>query len=51
MAVDPATSLNSTVTVLRTSADGAAASGVPQNPHNRKRGGFSSPQAGQMSTL
>ena len=38
------------MTVFRTSCGGrAAASGVPQKPHSRKRSGFSSPQLGQTA--
>src|SRR6266576_2245872 len=51
-AVDPSRSEKTIVTVLRTSCTGTGAeSGVPQNPHRRKRSGFSSPQFGQISTL
>src|SRR5919199_6442304 len=49
--VEPFRSEKTIVTVLRTSCDGTAgASGVPQNPHRRKRSGFSSPQLGQVCT-
>ena len=46
-AVEPVTSVNRIVTVLRVSRAGVAGvSSVPQNPHKRKRAGFSSPHAG-----
>jgi hypothetical protein len=40
------------VTVFRRPSGGAAAvaSGAPQNPHSRKRSGFSSPQEEQIAT-
>ena len=48
--VDPCRSLNTIVTVRRSSrASTVAASGVPQNPHRRKRSGFDSPQFGQTT--
>jgi hypothetical protein len=48
--VDPARSLNTTVTTLRVSRPpAAAASGVPQLRQNLARAGFSSPQAAQAT--
>src|SRR5581483_4831337 len=50
--VEPFRSEKTIVTVLRTSRAGSgAASGVPQNPHRRKRSGFSSPHAGQTAIV
>ncbi len=50
-AVEPVTSVNRMVTVLRVSRAGDdGASSVPQKPHSRKRSGFSSPHAGQRIT-
>jgi hypothetical protein len=47
--VDPFRSQKRIETSLRTSCAGAAAcSGVPQNPHSRNFGGFSSPQFVQV---
>ena len=47
--VDPFKSQKRIETTLRTSCAGAAAaSGVPQNPHSRNFGGFSSPQFEQV---
>ena len=51
MAVDPVTSLNTTVTILRTSrADPVSASGAPQFRQNFALSGFSSPHEAQVST-
>jgi|GEM_PF-5888345 len=47
--VDPARSLNTTVTTLRASRPPAAASGVPQLRQNLARSGFSSPQTAQAT--
>jgi hypothetical protein len=48
--VDPARSLNTTVTTLRVFRPPAAvASGVPQLRQNRARAGFSSPQTAQAT--
>src|SRR3954470_24899002 len=50
-AVEPFRSQKRIVTSFRTSCAGAAgASAVPQKPQRRKRGGFSSPQLGQICT-
>ena len=49
-AVEPVTSANSTVTVLRTSRDPAGSRAAPQLPQNRKPSGLSWPQLGQVST-
>src|SRR5215210_3515936 len=47
--VDPFRSEKTIVTVFRVSgASRAAPSVVPQNPQSRNRGGFSSPQLGQI---
>ena len=50
-AVEPVTSVKRMVTVLRVSRAGEdGASAAPQNPHSRKRAGFSSPHEGQRIT-
>src|SRR2546423_5868899 len=51
MAVEPVTSENTTVTVLRTSAPAGtcSASGDPHRRQNRARSGFSSPHTWQVS--
>ena len=51
IAVEPVTSQNSTVTVLRTSrGGGVSASSAPQDPQKRKPSGFSCPQFAQTVT-
>src|SRR5881397_2204485 len=50
MAVEPATSQNSTVTVLRASRTGSAVSAAPQALQKAEPSGFSRPQFGQVST-
>jgi hypothetical protein len=49
-AVEPVTSANRTVTVLRTSRADVAASSAPHAPQKRKSSGFSLPQLGHVST-
>lgn len=51
MAVEPAMSQKSTVTVLRTSRTTSAASAVPHALQKAEPSGFSRPQFGQMSTI
>jgi hypothetical protein len=52
MAVDPVTSVNTTVTILRTAGrgEGRSKSGEPHARQKRARSGFSSPHAGQDGT-
>ena len=50
-AVEPVTSANTSVTILRASCATALGSSAPQKPHRRKRSGFSSRQLGQITPL